>query len=238
MPTQSYQDRKSELETYFDRTALDGWKKLTSNEPVSGIRATVRAGRDQMRATLLSWLPDDLHGYRILDAGCGTGALSMQAALRGGRLTAVDISHNLIDHAIEKLPCTPARGMIDFQVGDMLSEELGDFDYVVAMDSLIHYGTGDIVRALAKLSERVRAEILFTVAPATTALLAMHTVGKFFPRADRAPAIQPVAPRVLEREIAREPALFGWRIAESSRVKSGFYISQAFRLVRDGEARA
>ena len=71
MPTASYAARRSQLETYFDRTAVEAWKRLTSDAPVSGIRATVRAGRDTMRATLLSWLPDDLTGHRILDAGCG-----------------------------------------------------------------------------------------------------------------------------------------------------------------------
>ena len=42
------------------------------------IRATVRAGRDQMRAQLLDWLPADLSGLRLLDAGCGTGALAVR----------------------------------------------------------------------------------------------------------------------------------------------------------------
>jgi magnesium-protoporphyrin O-methyltransferase len=67
----TYLTRRGELETYFDRTAAEAWKRLTSDAPVSGIRATVRAGRDRMRATMLSWLPADLHGCRLLDAGCG-----------------------------------------------------------------------------------------------------------------------------------------------------------------------
>jgi magnesium-protoporphyrin O-methyltransferase len=40
----------------------------------------VRAGRDEMRNLLLSWLPDDLSGKRLLDAGCGTGAFAVEAA--------------------------------------------------------------------------------------------------------------------------------------------------------------
>jgi magnesium-protoporphyrin O-methyltransferase len=62
MVTATYTKRRGELETYFDRTAVDAWAKLTSDAPVSGIRATVRAGRDAMRARLLSWLPEDLTG--------------------------------------------------------------------------------------------------------------------------------------------------------------------------------
>jgi magnesium-protoporphyrin O-methyltransferase len=46
----------------------------------------VRAGRDEMRNTLLlSWLPEDLRGKRLLDAGCGTGALPWKLAKRGAR---------------------------------------------------------------------------------------------------------------------------------------------------------
>ena len=42
-----------------------------------------------MRATLLDWLPADLTGRRILDAGCGTGALAIEAARRGAHVVAV-----------------------------------------------------------------------------------------------------------------------------------------------------
>ena len=92
MPTATYQARRGELHEYFDRTAIRAWERLTSDAPVSGIRATVRAGRDAMRATLLSWLPADLSGKRLLDAGCGTGALAVEAAKRGAEVLAVDIA--------------------------------------------------------------------------------------------------------------------------------------------------
>ena len=79
----SYTDRRGQIEDYFDRTAVKAWEQLTSDAPVGRIRTTVRAGRDKMRATLLSWMPEDLHGRRVLDAGCGTGALAVEAARRG-----------------------------------------------------------------------------------------------------------------------------------------------------------
>ena len=76
----TYEQRRGQIEHYFDRTAVAAWEKLTSDAPVGRIRASVRAGRDQMRATLVSWLGQDLKGKRILDAGCGTGALAVEAA--------------------------------------------------------------------------------------------------------------------------------------------------------------
>ncbi len=92
MAAVTYQQRRGQLETYFDRTAVAAWARLTSDAPVGRIRATVRAGRDDMRATLLDWLPADLHGKRLLDAGCGTGALALEAARRGAHVVAIDLS--------------------------------------------------------------------------------------------------------------------------------------------------
>ena len=66
MSLADYIRRTGEIEHYFDRTALDAWKRLTGDQPVSGIRATVRKGREEMRGTLASWLPQDLTGWRIL----------------------------------------------------------------------------------------------------------------------------------------------------------------------------
>ncbi len=92
MQTATYQEQRIRIETYFDRTASETWARLTSDAPVSRIRATVRAGRDRMRATLLSYLPQNLSGARLLDAGCGTGALAVEAARRGAEVVAIDVA--------------------------------------------------------------------------------------------------------------------------------------------------
>ena len=39
MATSNYLQRRGELEHYFDRTAVKAWARLTSEEPVSRIRA-------------------------------------------------------------------------------------------------------------------------------------------------------------------------------------------------------
>jgi magnesium-protoporphyrin O-methyltransferase len=228
----SYIERRAQIETYFDRTAAEAWARLTSDAPVSGVRATVRAGRERMRATLLSWLPEDLRGARLLDAGCGTGALAVEAARRGAWVTAVDLSPTLIDLARERMPHDLGAGRIDFIDGDMLARALGRFDHVVAMDSLIHYAADDAVRALGRLAERTSRSIVVTFAPRTPALAAMHAVGKLFPRGDRAPGIVPVAEAGLRRLIADDALLAPWRIGRTQRIASGFYTSQALELQR------
>lgn len=228
----TYDDRRGRLETYFDSTAMDAWTQLTSDAPVSRIRATVRKGRDRMRNTLLSWLPIDMTHASLLDAGCGTGALSVVAASRGAHVVAVDVAGNLVNVAKERAPADLRPGSIDFRVGDLLDPELGLFSHVVAMDSLIHYPTEDIVKVLTGLAQRTSRSIVFTFAPRTPALSLLWIVGRLFPRADRAPAIEPVTEQRLRKAIERSPDLSAWRIGRTARVISGFYTSQAMEIVR------
>ncbi|SDF26475.1 MULTISPECIES: magnesium protoporphyrin IX methyltransferase [Thalassobaculum] len=232
MLSATYTDRRQQVEAYFDRTAADAWARLTSDAPVSGIRATVRAGRDRMRRLLLGWLPEDLAGRRVLDAGCGTGSLAVEAARRGALVTAIDISPTLIQLARERTPEDLGAGRVEFLVGDMLDPALGSFDHVVAMDSLIHYRTEDAVQALGRLAPRTAGSIVFTFAPRTALLTVMHTAGRLFPRGDRAPSIQPTAHARLRAALDREGWVSGMRPCRSERIDSGFYISQAMELAR------
>jgi magnesium-protoporphyrin O-methyltransferase len=237
----NYQQRRGEIEHYFDRTAAQAWERLTSNEPVGKIRATVRAGRDQMRGLLLNWLPLDLRGQRVLDAGCGTGALAVQAALRGASVLAIDLSPTMVGIAQQRMPqellaqIAQAQGSVEFRSGDMLDPALGKFDYMVGMDSLIHYAQADVLNAVQQLAPRVGRAMYFTFAPKTPALSLMHQVGKLFPRADRAPSIVPVGYRHLARALTRAESLNDWVLARSERVASGFYTSHAIGLIRSKE---
>ena len=232
MQSESYAARRGQIETYFDRVAADAWARLTSDVPVSGIRATVRAGREKMRAILLDYLPADLRGRRVLDAGCGTGALAVEAARRGATVTAIDLSPTLIQLANDRLPHRLGAGTIEFRVGDMLDPALGRFDHAVAMDSLIHYRAADTVAALSQLAFRVECSMVFTFAPRTPLLSIMHAAGKLFPRADRAPSIEPVSEASLLRAVENAPALATWHAARTQRVNSRFYQSQALELAR------
>jgi magnesium-protoporphyrin O-methyltransferase len=227
----TYAQRRGQIETYFDRTAVAAWEKLTSDAPVGRVRATVRAGRDQMRSTLLSWLPDDLSGTRILDAGCGTGAYAVEAARRGAEVVAIDLSPTLVNLARSRLPLALAE-RIDFRSGDMLDPALGHFDHVVAMDSIIHYAAEDAVEALARLAERTASTIHFTFAPRTPLLAFMISVGRLFPRGNRAPWLEPMAQEKITALMGTHAALSNWKTGRTQRVSSGFYQSQAMEWSR------
>ena len=226
----SYLERREQIEHYFDRTAAKAWEVLTSNAPVGRIRRTVREGRDQMRATLLSWLPQDMRGMRLLDAGCGTGALATEAMRRGAHVVAIDLSPTLVQLARERSvnEFQNGPGSIEFLAGDMLDPAMGHFDYVVAMDSLIHYDTDDIVKAIHGLTQRTRKAVIFTFAPRTPMLAAMHRIGRLFPRSDRSPSLEPVLQSDLLQGLSAIPELGTWQANRTQRISRGFYKSQAW----------
>jgi len=221
--SEGYVQTRQRVETYFDRTATRTWEQLTSDAPVSGIRATVRAGRDRMRDVILDQLPADLTGKRILDAGCGTGALAFEMAARGADVIGVDISPQLVDIARKRTP-NDLHHKLTFRAGDMLNERLGTFDYVVAMDSMIYYSATDIAAILEGLAPRLRNTMIFTVAPRTPLLMAMWRIGKLFPRSDRSPTMIPHSPARIAN------VLKTGKLRDVERVTSGFYISNALEF--------
>lgn len=227
--TATYRRRRQILENYFDKTASETWARLTSDSPVSGVRARVRAGRDEMREQILDWLGEDLTGRRVLDAGCGTGALAIEAARRGAQVVAIDIAGSLVDIAAERTPADVASS-IEYRVGDMTDPSLGTFDHVVAMDSLIHYRPEDIASAVKHLSSLAERSVLFTFAPNTPLLSLLYGAGKLFPRSDRSPAIVPIGEGKMRRELAKAMDSPAAGQGRTHRVSVSFYISQLLEV--------
>ena len=195
-----------------------------------------KISRDLERWRAAGWI--DEAGARAIRAdvasrgrGVGLpGALAIEAARRGAEVVAVDLSPTLVELARERTSEEPCANRIDFRVGDMWDAALGEFDHTVAMDSLIHYRAQDAVDMVAALARSTHCSILFTFAPYTPLLGAMHTMGRLFPRGDRAPAIIPVHEERLASLLASDPRLEHFQKQRTKRINSGFYTSQAMEL--------
>lgn len=227
-----YVQRRAWIAEYFDRTAATAWAQLTSDAPVSAVRRSVRAARDRMRGTLANWLPANLEGMRVLDAGCGTGTLAIELAERGANVVAIDLSPTLTDLARERTP-SALRSQIDFRAGDMFDASLGSFDYTVAMDSVIHYRAAEMLDVISGFRARTSRALLFTVVPRTPMLSAMLAVGRAFPRASRSPSVEPISDRKLFDALRRFEAV-QWKVGRTKRISGGFYNSQAIELTHRG----
>ena len=220
----TYLAKRARLENYFNEVSSDAWDKLTSNEPVSFVRQLVREGREKMQAAIMEKLPKDLTGLRVLDAGCGTGALSRMLDERGAEVVGVDISDKLIDVAKSR---SAANKNIEYFAGDMKEQSFGNFDYIIAMDSLIHYSTEDVISSIADFSSRANNSVLFTVIPSTFALRTKLRLGKFFPKSERSPEVVPIEWGQLEQ---LEALKINASLTKIKRIKSFFYVSEAWEL--------
>ena len=220
----SYLAKRASLENYFNEVSNDAWDKLTSNEPVSFVRQLVREGRQKMLLAILDKLPQDLKGTRILDAGCGTGVLSRMLDERGAEVVGVDISDKLVDVAKNS---SRSHRNIEYFSGDMNEQSFGNFDYIIAMDSLIHYHAEDVMSSLADFSNRANNSVLFTVIPSTFALRTKLRLGKYFPKSERSPEIVPIGWGQLHQ---LEGIGVKASLSKIKRIKSFFYVSEVWEL--------
>ena len=78
-------------------------------------------------------------GKRVLDFGCGHGAMSLQMAEQGAHVVGVDLDQRRIDWAQEHVATRPVRGSLEFVLADVTTLGLKDrFDVVVSKDSFEH----------------------------------------------------------------------------------------------------
>ena len=79
----------------------------------------------------------DIKGNAVLEAGCGTGELSVSFALSRANVTAIDISRNSIE--IGKETANKYNAKVEFLEQDILSMELKKrFDFVFSLGVLHH----------------------------------------------------------------------------------------------------
>ncbi len=225
--------RPERIRSYFEGRA-ENWIRLTSTDPVSGVRARVRAGRDEMASTLAGWLEPPGRGRSVLDAGCGPGEVALRLARSGFRVTGVELAPTLVREARARVEGAGLAHVVELQEGDATRPAGGPWDHVLAMDMLFHYPEPEALDALARLAGLARRSVVLTVAPRTPLLGALRAVGGFFPRRDRAPTLHPVRVGAFVEAALSHPGMEGWQAGRMRPVRSGVYFSHALELVREG----
>ena len=74
-------------------------------------------------------------GQRVLDIGCGTGALTLRAARNGGQVTGIDISAEMLDIAGQRVREADLAGKVELRemgVADLDGEKAESFDAVTS----------------------------------------------------------------------------------------------------------
>ena len=87
----------------------------------------------RLRLVFGELLTEDLSGKKLLDAGCGTGWFSREAAKRGAVVTSLDVGENILAQAAKK--CETKRVIGDIQHTDFPDKE---FDLIIATEVIEH----------------------------------------------------------------------------------------------------
>jgi SAM-dependent methyltransferase len=98
----------------------------------------------------------DVQGKRILDFGCGSGANSVHLALRGARLTGLDISESLIGLARERLAANDVEPTARFVAGSAhdLPFQTGSIDVVFGIAILHHLDLQLVAREVHRVLKK------------------------------------------------------------------------------------
>jgi len=104
---------------------------------------------------------DDYEGKRILDVGCGDGALTYLISKNGGFVTGVDLSEKAINFAKEKTKQCDNLKFMTASVYD-LPFESKSFDYVISSDVIEHLRVPEKMLAEIKRVYNGKGKVIIT----------------------------------------------------------------------------
>lgn len=139
------QRHTSAIQTFWDSAAAE-----FDTEADHGLRDP--ATRAAWARRLESWTPSGAGD--VLDAGCGTGSLTLLLAELGHRVTGVDLAPRMVALAEAKLAAAGHQGR--FLVGDAGRPPLGDESFDVVLARHVVWTLPDPVAALRDWTGRLR----------------------------------------------------------------------------------
>jgi magnesium-protoporphyrin O-methyltransferase len=208
------------IQSYFDGIGFERLHRIYGEDPCSGFRAMVRKGHREVLGTVQSWLDaeDAVAGKTMLDAGCGSGTMSIPLAAAGATVHAVDFSEKMIAAARERAgPEGIPADRLRFAVSDLMSVR-GSFDTVLCIDVLARYSTIASTALLAHLTSLAASRLILTFTPKGLLDRLWLAIG------NRYASRRNAAPLYTHREADIVTALgaLGWTIHREVSVAAGF----------------
>jgi demethylmenaquinone methyltransferase/2-methoxy-6-polyprenyl-1,4-benzoquinol methylase len=113
------------------------WMKILETQPRRydlGISMLSLGASERIKKRLVG---ENVHaGDRVLEIGCGTGTMAIQAALRGARVLGFDISSRMLEVAEEKVDAAGLSDeveLVEMGISGMDKFADGEFDLVTSM---------------------------------------------------------------------------------------------------------
>jgi tRNA (mo5U34)-methyltransferase len=137
MTKEDIQTKVKELGSWYQTIDFDG--VITTDSKISGTHL--------WKVIKTQYLPDSMNGMRVLDLGCNAGYFSVQAAILGAMVVAVENSSKFYRQAEftkmyfeEKYGRVLKVNFIKSDISDLDFSSLGKFDYIFAISILYHIG--------------------------------------------------------------------------------------------------
>ncbi|WP_037370273.1 class I SAM-dependent methyltransferase [Amycolatopsis orientalis] len=144
--------------TWTNEAAIQQWNVGSTRESMEATAESGDFAKQHLVNPVLLRLLGDVHGRRVLDAGCGNGYFSRMLAARGAEVTGVEPAESLISFAREK-----SGDGISYLRADLTRlPELEPFDAVVC--SMVLMAIPDWKPAMRACVEAVRPGGLFVFA--------------------------------------------------------------------------
>lgn len=218
------------VQNYFETSGFSRWTAIYGDGSIPPIWSVIREGHARAMDQVVDWIQDD--GARTaLDAGCGTGALTMRLADCGYAVHGFDVSAPMVSFARYNTQ-DRSRGVAPvFSVGDIAALEAAPLSYelVCCLDVLFHYPYAEVKEMLAKLASLCSYKIIGSFALRTPLNAFWMQIGKkYFHQKNRMTNMHLLSYDEVEQALYRA----GFRVTRTRRVKRFFYDSYVFEAVR------
>jgi 2-polyprenyl-3-methyl-5-hydroxy-6-metoxy-1,4-benzoquinol methylase len=187
---------------YFDREAERTEAKLKL-DPLVVRRYTAPRLRRRFNLEYRFGVMGSLEGKRVLDVGCGDGSNAVLLALRGARVTGIDLSPKTVELARRRAEANGVGDMVEFICSPIETAPLPEqyFD-IVWGDSILHHVLEDLDPVLSSLMRSLKPDGLFVFAEPVNLCASLRRLRMMVPvPIDGTPDERPLVAEEVERVV-------------------------------------